>query len=411
MSNLVQTWICGPDRVWHAIGGRTQGTPPPPSRLRMLFGSSSQYGSVPPPDPDPETYNPDVWPDGFILEVNEPSTATTGVPSGTTLDTIIPSAYGSLNTAGNILTITANNVTIDRKFIPYYLVIRGNNVTITRCEIVGGPTWTGAESALIDHRWMTQTGLKVVDCTLHCEKPNLYMNAFIGHHATIRRCHIYHVVDGLGIYNNNSAISPVTGETYKNDGDITMEGCLLERFAFFTPDPTHSDNITHNDGIQFHGGKRSKILGNNFNWFAAPASEFAYLGTSHPAYTGANLFVGSAGAGVDATATANRGYGQGIIIQSIVSTPTGNTVRGNWFHGAGGQCTIRCNGNYVGQNRFDLTGKKYTTSGSRYEIRTNIGYLSGIEGLYTNVWNDTGAFLTYNPANPANGTGGIRADA
>lgn len=406
MSNLVKTWILGSDRIWHAIGGQTLGTTPAPAKFRILRGASVQFGSAP-VDPG-DTYNPLIWP--FELEVDEPNTSNTGVPAGTVLTTLVPSSVGTLS--GNILTITANNVTIDKAYIPYYLVIRGNNCTITRSEIVGGTSWTGSESALVDHRYITQTGLRVMDCTLHQQVPSLYINAFIGHHLTARRNRIYHCVDGLGIYNNNAAISPVTGETYKNDGDCVIEGNLFERFSFFTPDPTHtSDNVTHNDGIQFHGGKRSSILGNSFQWFAAPASDFTYLGTSHPAYVSAVAFVGSSAAGVDATATANRGYGQGIIIQTIVSAPAGNTVRGNWFHGCGGQTTIRTANNYVGQNRYDLTGKKYTTSGSRYEIRTNVGLISGTTGLFTNVWNDTGEFLTYDSANPANGTGGIRADA
>lgn len=409
MTSPIQMYICGDDRLWHAVGQPPIGPPPPPAAGRVIRVSSVNVGTAPPPPP-PGTYDPTVFPFGAV-ETYEPGPTTTGIPTGTTLTTLVPSTVGTLDAATGIITITANNVVIDSKFVPYYLKIQGNNCRITRSEIVGSPiTWAGTESALIDHRFVTQTGLFVADCLIHPQVPNYYINGFIGHHATADRNEIYHVVDGFGIYNNNAGTSPVTGEVWKNDGDLTARANWLHDFAFFFPDPAHADG-THNDGIQFHGGKRSQILGNRFDWFAASADQFT-APAQNLAIQGANAFVAQQG-GTDATATANRGYGSGFFINDIVSHITGNTIRGNWMHGTGGQTVIRTTGpNYVGQNRYDLTGKSYTTSGSRYEIRTNDSMVTSgaITGLFTNVWNDTGLPLTYDSANPANGRGGIRTD-
>lgn len=357
--------------------------------------SSVQVGTAP-PDPG-DGYSPLNWPYGAVYSY-QPGPSTTGVPTGT-----------ALTTYTGPTTITTDGTVIDSKFIPVHLVIRAKNVTISRCEIVGAPTWTGAESALIDHRFVTQSGLLVADCTIHQQVPNLYINASIGHHATFVRCNIYHCVDGFGIYNTGGGTNPATGEPYTNDGDMTVLGNWWHDFSFFTPDPTHSDNVSHNDFVQFHGGKRSLIGGNRIDHFAAPASAFP-VGTA--AYNGANAFVSSSAAGVDATATTKRGYGQGVYLQSLVSAVTGNTIEYNWFHGSGGQIVVRVPGpNIIRSNRVDRSGKNFTVNGSQYQIRANVSSLPGITGLYTNVWDDTGAYLTYDTSNPSGGSGGIRTDA
>ncbi len=393
--SILQIWHLGDDRILKSRGRPNRGPAPALTIARVLRVDSTQVGTAP-PDPG-GTYDPLAWTYGALYSY-EPGPTTTGVPGGVTLTTYTGPA-----------TITTDGTIIDSKYIPFHLVIRAKNVRITRCEIVGAPTWSGTESALIDHRFSGQSGLLVADCTIHQQVPNLYINAGIGHHATYLRCNMYHCVDGVGIYNTTSGTSPVTGEPYVNDGDVTVLGCWWHDFSFFTPDPTHSDNVTHNDFIQFHGGKRSLIGGNRIDHFAAPASDFP-VGTA--AYNGAAAFVGSSAAGVNATATTNRGYGQGVYMQSLVSAVTGNTIEYNWLHGSGGQIVVRVPGpNIIRGNRVDRTGKNYTSTGSQYQIRANVSSLPGITGLYTNVWNDTGAFVTYNTANPSGGTGGIRTDA
>jgi hypothetical protein len=393
--SVLQVWSMGTDRILRGRGRPPRGAAPSSTVARLLEVSSVQIGTAPPDTG--ETYDPLVWRYGAVYTY-EPGPATTGVPSGTVLTTYTGPT-----------TITVDNTVIDSKYIPFHLIIRARNVRITRCEIVGAPTWSGSESALVDHRYVTQSGLLVADCTIHQQVPNLYINAFIGHHATVLRCNIYHCVDGFGIYNNNSGTNPLTGEPYTNDGDVIAQGNWWHDSTFFTPDPTHSDNVSHNDFVQFHGGKRSLIGGNRIDHFMAPASDFP---VGSPAYNGAAAFVGSSAAGVNATATTNRGYGQGVYMQSLVSQVTGNTIEFNWFHGSGGQIVVRVPGpNIIRSNRVDRSGKNFTASGSQYQIRANVSSLPGITGLYTNVWNDTGAFVTYDTSNPSGGTGGIRTDA
>lgn len=315
----------------------------------------------------------------------KPSTATTGVPAGTILTTY--TGPTTITTAGTI---------IENKYIDRYLTINAADVVIRRCEIVGGTSWAGAHKGLIDARPANVSNLLVEDCTIHQQVPNVYVNGIMGHHFTMQRCYVYHCVDGAGVYNNN------TGQ--KSNVYVNMYANLFERFTFFSPDPDHAstDNITHNDGVQLHGGEHINIVGNFFNWFAAPASDFPFSSTPGGIYQSSLLFhtmddaLGNKVAGTNATATSNRGYGQNIYMSDITAHITNVSIQYNWFSGGGSQTGVQTTGPInLSYNRYDKTGKAYTSGAnpSRYQIRTTAAILPTIEGVYTNVWDDTGAAL------------------
>jgi hypothetical protein len=62
-------------------------------------------------------------------------------------------------------------------------------------------------------------------------------------------------VDGADVYNTNNVNAPV---------NFTMESCYIHDLAWFTPDPSHSNNQTHNDDVQIEGGSNIHMTGNNF---------------------------------------------------------------------------------------------------------------------------------------------------
>ncbi len=70
------------------------------------------------------------------------------------------------------------------------------------------------------------------------------MGGIAGHHFTARACDISGIVDGIGAKNVSA---------YSADLGVIVEDCWIHGF-YTAPDSYHSDNITHNDGIQIHTG-------------------------------------------------------------------------------------------------------------------------------------------------------------
>jgi hypothetical protein len=90
------------------------------------------------------------------------------------------------------------------------------------------------------------------------EFPSLWVNGINGHDFTLLRCDISQVVDGAGLYNT---FAPGT------DLRVKIQSSYIHDLAYYSPDPNHSDNQTHNDGIQVQGGLGAVIQGNNIQSF------------------------------------------------------------------------------------------------------------------------------------------------
>lgn len=174
----------------------------------------------------------------------KPDATTTGVPPGTTLTTV----------TGNI-TATAG-MTYTAKDFKGFVTVETANVTFRNCKFQGGTSYT-AGTALVKSTHANVSNLVIEDCTFVAQTPSYYANGIIGHDFTLRRCNIYHVVDGVNIHNGANAVN------------VVMESNYIHDLSFFSPCPYQNDDKTHNDCIQIMGGSNIKISGNNFQGFVS----------------------------------------------------------------------------------------------------------------------------------------------
>jgi hypothetical protein len=256
------------------------------------------------------------------LVVNEPNTVIEGVD-----------LYGQL-----VLGSQATNVVVRHS------ILRGADPTPSGALVVagGGPNWD-------------RLGLTIEDSKIDLTgRENWFVDGIAGGNFTIRRSEITRTVDGVGLVSQvgNTLIEA----NWIHDGywttwtDATPE-----------PKPSHKDNQTHNDGIQFHRGRHHVIRG---NFIGGVRGTVAGAGDD---YTNACLMISQ---GVDGTA-ANR-------LDDVL-------IEKNWFQG--GAASI----NLYKSNDNDLSGVTIRNNrflrGPGYYILKGAGVNAP---LSNNVFDDTG---------------------
>lgn len=161
-----------------------------------------------------------------------PTVDNTGVPAGTVLTAM----------AGDQI-ITTPGTVISERWVSGRILVRAANVTIQRSRIA--PTTAPASNtAPIDCTHTAAVNCLIVDCDVVPATPSLYFTGVLGHDYTLRRAHIWHVVDGAGVYNAANPNGP---------SGVVIEDTLIERHGWWKPDPNQSDG-SHTDGIQLQGG-------------------------------------------------------------------------------------------------------------------------------------------------------------
>ena len=180
----------------------------------------------------------------FVVR-QKPSAATTGVPAGVTLTP----HYGDI-------TITEAGTVLDSLDIYGRVNVRAANVTIRRCRIRGKQTQPEPDEwiALVNAASASCSDLLVEDCEIAPTYPSAGANGIQGYRFTSRRNNIHDVVDGLGMMGTDPCRS---------------EADYIHDLSFFSPDPNHSDNQTHNDCIQFHSGGNHVVVGSFLSGFVS----------------------------------------------------------------------------------------------------------------------------------------------
>jgi hypothetical protein len=181
--------------------------------------------------------------DTLVLGAYEPDALTTGVLPGTSLET----------STGDII-ITASGTLLENLDISGFVDIRASNVTIRNCRIRGSSGGT-SNRGLINCTHANCFAATIVDCTLVPDTPSYWLNAIHGHEYTIRRCNAYNVVDACGVF---PLASDPGGPT-----NVVIEQNYFHDLSYFSPDPNHGDDQTHNDVIQLQGGSGTVIRGNS----------------------------------------------------------------------------------------------------------------------------------------------------
>lgn len=306
--------------------------------------------------------------DSLVLEQYEPDESTAGVPAGVTLTN-----YNAATTA----TVTLAAGTYTRQRIHGRIAWSGN-VNLVECELLG-PQTTGltGDEGIINGNNGNTGHLTATDCDIHAQVQTNGRNGALGKEFSLVRCHVWDVVDAVGIYTLTAWGTP--------NANVDVHGCLLENLVYVYPDTittSHTDG-THNDGIQVQGGGNISIRGNSIR------------GTAHAlAGTGTNpakpyLLDGG------------RSWANGatIIVQKQTSTYAVSNllISGNWERGGlthlnaktttASTYTYR-NGHHYRDVAVKPAGYPSGDSLSGYWIRIENRAAANITGLDTHVWVD-----------------------
>lgn len=272
--------------------------------------------------------------DGFVIGQHKPDAETTGVPDGTSLETI----------SGD-QTITTNGTLIEDKRIEGRVFVQAANVILRNCEIVGTTTVFTNPSSPTGLVICTGVGQSVTleRCTLRPQSPGPCVDGIRGWGITMIRCDVSRVTDGVGV------IPPSGGL----NGGLVMRGCYVHHLAFWTQSgwggPVHpSDTATHNDCVQVHGGSGCQFEGNFFE----ACSSFPQ------------------GVGQNPNAANRINVGVQLDVSGSLGPINGTEIERNWFDfGFAGQIQA-APGEAIGDT--EIVGNRFTSNNSSgIEIRMN----------------------------------------
>jgi hypothetical protein len=188
----------------------------------------------------------------LVIGVDEPSASTTGLLPGWTKGMLAPYAGPTIITADG----TPSVRTYENLLFSDYIDFRGDNIWVDNCYFEGPASPPSSGKALVNTDNLT-TGADfiITNSEIAPQAPALWVNGLQGHDFTARYVKIHDCVDSFSIRvpsNPDAALN------------VIVEQCLAYDHSYFTPDPNHTDNQTHNDGMQLQGGNGtgSRIRGN-----------------------------------------------------------------------------------------------------------------------------------------------------
>lgn len=307
---------------------------------------------------DGTTLQPDLF-----AGTGAPITVTTG------RDNLIPGSFfpNATNTGhitpANQMDVVSGNVswgaemdgrTITKTRFTGRLTLNTQNITFKDC-IFEGYILNDRASFAIWPNGLRCSNIKVIDSTLAPAVQDHGTHIFQGHHITFTRCDMFHGVD---------AADPIPPSGSSLRCDVRFEGCWMHDLVYFSPDPFHGDNKTHNDLIQWGGGLGVAVVGCRLEGFADPTIGDA---TKPPVFSGSALVSGN-----DIYPKLSVGSGVMSILAGSGYPPIGEFVfTDNWMSGGS-----------VGLDPFAATGR-FTTADGSIIARNKWGWdwLSGINDV------------------------------
>lgn len=319
----------------------------------------------------------------LVIGTYKPSASTTGVLDGVPLT--------PYNTGGADLVITTANQIFRNLDIYGNVKVQAPGVQFINCRLRGGTNWPTSATAVVDCRHANARSVPTLleDCTITATRPSYYRDGIMGN-FTARRCDIYNVLDGCGIYNVSSTDGAIT----------TVEGCWIHDLVYWYPSPTHTDG-THIDCIQIQSGGEIHIFGNNLEGTARLGDDRAYADPDGTTYPGGALSGTNPEKPTQLTQPAGPHInGSGVIVQRNTGVALSNTVivENNWLRNGGTALNLK-DGTYVVRNNIIKRSSFYYYSGNpsnQYPIRpTSATTGAKVTGLYTtNRYEDNGEILT-----------------
>lgn len=260
-------------------------------------------------------------------------------------------AQGSLTTVNGDITVTVAGTEITGKYVIGRIRVQAANVWI-HDNIVIGNGYSVGDTALVDCNSPSCVNALIEFNTLN-QVPatgNVYHNAVIGHDYTAQRNNISAVIDAFGVYNNNAGYQ--TGPT-----NVIIRGNYVKDLSYFSPDPNHGDNRSHNDGVQIQGGTGCQIYGNTFNAIVSTTVGTAGGGPATdpyvPSITGHVITLTPVVSAITGTDCHNNwiysGYGGIIVVSNVGAHPSNaGNFYDNRLHGAWQATSVQCDNNMTG---------------------------------------------------------------
>jgi hypothetical protein len=250
----------------------------------------------------------------FTLRVTKPTTANVG--ANTTLRPLTP-VYGDI-------TVTTPNYDLSGLDVFGLVKVRAAGCHGTNFRVRGSVVTNN--TAMIDCNHVAASGANFSQVTLIPDNPSRWTNSVIGHDYTVTRGLMLRGTDGAGMYN---AAAPSAA------CNTALYGCLIGQLMYVSPDiENHSDNRTHNDGVQIQGNTGHTIVGSTIVAMYDPVVSIGVTDGPAPVPTYYRPSV----------------TGQAIGITPNVSLVDGVVIEDNWLDAGAQSITVIAGSQGVGTN-------------------------------------------------------------
>lgn len=251
------------------------------------------------------------WPP--VIGTYTPGPTTTGVRPGVTL-----TRYD-----GDIVAKTPGQV-IEALDIYGSVKVLASGVRLRNCVIRGPQVTPTTDIRIVDAVSSSAYDFVMESCEVVPNHPSLYVTGIYGHDMTVRYTYVHESVDGFGLM--------------AGSGPCVLEGNWVSDLAWFSPDPTHADNHSHNDDIQIFGGTGHIIRGNRLaSWLSKATGTLSASAVTSPTGGQALSCILANAAGISGLVVEdNWCEGAGIPFSFLgANLPTGNvgTFNRNHFDG------------------------------------------------------------------------------
>lgn len=187
-------------------------------------------------------------PTAFVLGTTKPVAGNTGLK-------VLGISEASLTTVTGNVTHSTDGATYQNTRFTGYVNVTGKNITYRNCWF-NAPAAT-ALTALVRCLNANVESAYFENCLF---KPSTYSsgatdalsNCIMGHDFTLYRCDLSGGIDLVGVYSGVSLDTPAQ--------HVSILGCYMHDLVYYSPDAGHSDNQTHNDGVQVHGGAANFLM-------------------------------------------------------------------------------------------------------------------------------------------------------
>jgi hypothetical protein len=238
----------------------------------------------------------------------DPGPKTTGVLPNSTLREIkgdltitSPGTYADLDVHG-FVSVQAPDVRILNS------VVRGGVATYSR--------------GLINATHGSVARLVVEGVELQPEHPSRLLTGILGHDYTARCVNVYQTVDGFGVFKTQQPGAPV---------NVTITQSFCHELGYFSPDPGHPDNQTHNDCVQIQGGSGAVVTYNRLHAYYSHKVGTLNYPANHPQALSTIMLNQNVGKTTGVVVTDNLLDGGDISVNAGGLTYTSNDFLGT-FH-------------------------------------------------------------------------------